>query len=166
MKARISRVLMGLFAVLPFPAFAQADVRVADLVGWWSANPVHGGESAQVALQIIEKDGKPEALLSAPALGVYGFSLGALTVSGNSLETKGLSFPLTWNPASQTLTGHLPADVVPIYKVSVEFNRSPPLEKSPPRDWQAPRPSVRWSVETGAPVWAGLERAEDGTLYV
>jgi len=166
MKSFAWRALACLIAAIAAPAAAQTTVRFDELVGWWSADPIHGGESAHVALQFVEKDGKPEAQLSAPALGVYDFSLGAVTLSGNSIDTKGLSFPLTWNPGTQTLTGHLPADVVPIYKVPVEFKRSKPLVKSGPRDWKAPRPEVAWSVDTGAPVWAGLERDKNGRLFV
>jgi outer membrane protein assembly factor BamB len=160
-------IVQCLIAAIAGPAAAQDSVRFEDLAGWWSADPVHGGESAHVAMQFVEKDGKPEARLSAPALGVYDFSLGTVTLSGNSIDTKGLSFPLTWNPVTRTLTGYLPGDVVPIYKVPVEFKRGEPLEKTPASDWKAPRPTARWSVETGAPVWAGIERdADSGLLFV
>jgi outer membrane protein assembly factor BamB len=161
------RTLACLIAVAnALPAAAQTNVSFADLAGWWSADPVHGGESAHMGLHFVEKDGKPEAQFSAPALGIYDFSLGAVMLSGNSIGTSGLSFPLTWNPTTQTLTGNLPADVVPIYQVPVEFKRSEPIEKSAPREWKGPRPKVAWSVATGAPVWAGLERdAATGMLY-
>jgi outer membrane protein assembly factor BamB len=61
----------------------------------------------------------------------------------------------------------VPADAAPVYRIPVEFRRGAPLEKPPPNVWNAPRPVVRWSVDTGgAPVWAGIERAADGTLFV
>jgi outer membrane protein assembly factor BamB len=148
------------------PAAAQTEVRFADLTGWWSADPVFGGESSHLALQFVEKDGKQEARLWIMAIGAYDIDLGTVTLSGNSIDTKGLSFPLTWNPAKETLSGHLPADAAPVYNIPIEFKRGNPVEKPPAREWKAPRPSARWSVETGAPVWAGLERADDGMLYV
>jgi len=161
------RVVAYLLIIATALPAAAEPLRFADLAGWWSADPAYGGESAHMALQFLEKDGKPEAQFSAPEFGVYGFSLGEVTLSGNSVDTKGLSFPLTWNPETQSLSGHLPDDVVPIYKVPAEFKRSGPIEKIPPRDWTGPRPKVVWSVETGAPVWAGLERdAASGMLYV
>ena len=47
-------------------ATAAADsLRFSDLSGWWSADPAYGGESAHIALQFLEKDGKPEAQFSA-----------------------------------------------------------------------------------------------------
>jgi len=151
---------------LAAPAIAQTTVRFEDLIGWWSADPVHGGESAHLVLQFVEKDGKQEAQLSAAALGIYDYPLGAATFTGNSLKTSALAISLTWNPDTKTLSGNLPADVVPVYNIPVEFKRSDPFVKPPPRDWKGPRPKVVWSVETGAPVWAGLERAGDGTLFV
>jgi outer membrane protein assembly factor BamB len=161
------RTLAWLIAVTIAVPAAADPLRFSDLAGWWSADPVHGGESAHMALQFIEKDGKPEAQLSAPALGVYDYSLGAVTLSGESIETHGLSLRLLWDPAKQTLSGHLPADLVPIYSVAVVFKRSGPVEKISPRDWSGPRPKVAWSVETGAPVWAGLARDDaSGMLYV
>jgi len=167
-KTFAGRAIACLMAVgLAFPAAAQSNVSFSDLAGWWSADPMHGGESAHMALHFIEKDGKSEARLSAPALGIHEYSLGVVALSGNSISTSGLAFPLTWNSNTQTLTGILPADVVPVYQVPVEFKRDAPVEKPSPRDWKAPRPHVLWSADTGAPVWAGLERdAATGMLYV
>jgi outer membrane protein assembly factor BamB len=66
------------------------------------------------------------------------------------------------------LTGRLPADAAPVYDIPVEFTRGEPVVKPPANHWQAPRPRVRWSADTGgAPVWAGIERdAKTGTLFV
>ena len=36
--------------------------------------------------------------------------LGTVALSGNAIDFKAESFPLTWNPTTQTLSGHLPAD--------------------------------------------------------
>ncbi len=162
-----SRILVCLFAAaVAGPAPAQSPVRFSDLAGWWSADPQWGGESSHLALQFIEQDGKQEAHLSIPAIGGYDINLGTVVITGNALTTQGLAFPLTWNPESKTLSGFLPADAAPVYNIPIEFNRGGPLEQPAAREWNAPRPTVRWSVETGAPVWAGLERAEDGTLFV
>ena len=161
------RALVWLISVGVMPAgLAQSEVRFADLTGWWSAHPAHGGETSPVILQLLEKDGKPEARLWLMAIGAHDIPLGTVTLSGNSLSTQPLSFPLTWNPASQTLSGNLPAEAAPVYNIPIEFKRSEPAVKPAPRDWQTARPKVAWSVETGAPVWAGLERGADGTLYV
>ena len=167
MKILNPRALLCLFLVSAAPASAQ-DVGFADLAGWWSADPVHGGESSHLALQFLEKDGKQIAQLSLPAIGGYDIGLGEVSISGKSIDTKGLSFPLSWNPSSQTLRGKIPADAAPVYDIPIEFKRGQPLTKPPANEWKAPRPKVRWSVETGgAPVWAGIERdAATGLLFV
>jgi eukaryotic-like serine/threonine-protein kinase len=168
MKTLVSRavacvLLLSLAAALP----AQDAVRFADVAGWWSAEPSFGGESAILALQFVEKDGKQEAQLSAPALGVYDYSLGELNFNGNGVDTKGLAFPLAWNAATQTLSGYIPNDIAPIYRIPIEFKRGKPVVQAPPPDWKAPRPKVIWTAETGAAVWAGIERdALSGLLFV
>jgi outer membrane protein assembly factor BamB len=166
MKTSLPRVVASLLALVAGAVSAQ-ELSPAQLAGWWSADPVHGGESSHLALQFIEKDGKQQAHLSLPAIGAFDIDLGEVAITGNSLDTRGLSFPLAWNPATQTLTGVLPADAAPIYQIPVEFRRGEPLVKPPANSWQAQRPTPRWSVDTGgAPVWAGIERAADGTLFV
>jgi outer membrane protein assembly factor BamB len=167
MKYRKARVLAGTIVVLLTTTAAHADVRFSDLAGWWSADPVHGGESSHLALEFFEKDGKPQARLSLPAIGAYDIGLGTVTLEGDSVRTQPLAFPLTWNAAAGTLSGKIPAEAAPVYDIPVEFTRGKPLEKVAPPEWKAPRPTVLWTVETGgAPVWAGIERADDGTLYV
>jgi outer membrane protein assembly factor BamB len=161
------RAFASLIALtMAVPAVAD-PVRFSDLAGWWSADPVQGGESSHLALQFFEKDGKQEARLAVPAVGAYDIALGAVTLAGNTITTKEFSLGLTWNPTTQTLSGTLPADAVPVYTVPVEFKRSAPFEKPAERDWKAPRPKILWSTDTGSPVWAGLERdAATGMLYV
>jgi len=153
---------------LAVPAGAQESVRFSDLAGWWSADPVHGGESAHMALHLFEKDGKQEAHLSIPAVGAYDFSLGEVTITGNTLDTKGMSYPLKWDPVARTLSGALPADAVPVYAIPTVFRRDAAFVKPAANEWKAPRPKVVWSLDTGgSPVWAGIERdAKTGTLFV
>jgi outer membrane protein assembly factor BamB len=147
---------------------AGADVKVADLVGAWVADPACGGETSRVALQVVEKDGKAEARMSIPAIAVYDVPLGEVVIDGDTIDTKGLSQPLVWNPATQTLSGVLTKEAVPVYRIPVEFRRGEPVAKPPAREWRAGAPTVVWSVDTGgAPVWAGIERdPESGRLFV
>lgn len=124
------------------PAAAQDSLRFSDLVGWWSADPVKGGESSHLALQFFEKDGKQEARLAVPAVGAYDLPLGAVTLSGNAITTKEFGFALTWNPTTQMLSGNLPSDAVPVYTIPVEFKRSAAFETPPVNEWKAPRPKI------------------------
>ena len=49
----------------------------------------------------------------------------------------------------------------------MEFRRIEPLAKPVPRTWDFPRPRVRWTFDTGAAVWAGIERdAASGLIFV
>lgn len=156
-----------LVAFLALPAAAQSPLTFADLAGWWSAAPEHGGESTPVAMQFVEMDGRPEAHLSVPAIGGYDINLGTVEISGNAIDTKGLSFPLTWNPETGTLSGRLPAEAAPVYDIPIEFRRGEPMPVPPAKEWRARRPKFRWTTDLGAPVWAGLEREpETGTLYI
>ncbi len=167
MITRAPRALACLLALsAALPAVAQTEVRFEDLAGWWSADPAFGGETSHLALQFLEQDGKQQARLAIAAIGAYDIALGAVTLDGNSVATADLAFPLTWNPATRTLTGTLPADAAPIYNIPIEFERGEPFEKPAAGEWKAPRPKVRWSVETGAAVWAGIERDANGTLFV
>ena len=143
-----------------------ASVNVQDITGWWSADPVHDGQSSHIALEIRDKDGKPEARLWLMEIGAYDIGLGEVAIKGEALETKGLAFPLRWNPDRQSLSGTIPAEAAPVYDIPIEFKRGGAVTKPPANEWKAPRPKVSWTVATGAPVWAGLERAKDGTLFV
>lgn len=158
-------VCLGAMA-LAATAQAQHPVTFADLEGWWSADPVHGDESSHLALRFVDTGGKREARLSIPAIGAHDINLGEVAIQEHSIDTKGLSFPLVWNPATRTLSGRIPAEAAPIYGIPVEFRRGDALLEPPANEWRAPKPQIRWAVETGAPVWAGLERAVDGMLYV
>lgn len=158
-----------LLLALSFPAIAQSDLRFSDLSGWWIANPTHGGESSPVTLQFLEKDGKHEAHVSLIAIGAYDINLGEVVIDGNSIATRGLAFPMTWNPATKTLSGRIPAEAAPVYDIPIEFGKGAAVERPAPRDWKAaaPRPKVRWTFDTGAAVWAGLEwDAITGLLFV
>jgi outer membrane protein assembly factor BamB len=146
-------------------AQTAAALTFKDLEGWWSADPVHAGETSHLALHLLD-DGTPRALLSLPDIGAYDIALGTVAITGNSLDTQSLSFPLTYDAASATLRGYLPKDAVPIYLVPIEFRRGQPLLKPAPPEWEAARPAKKWSVQLGGPIWAGLEHdAASGLLF-
>jgi outer membrane protein assembly factor BamB len=166
MKALLPRALACFFALLlSSHCIAQGTVRFEDLAGWWTADPEHGGETSRVVLQILEKDGRHEGRLWLMAIGAYDIPLGEVALAGNAVNFKE-AFPLTWNPRTRTLSGTLPAEAAPVYAIPIGFTRSAPLETPKPRDWRsaAPAPRVRWSVQTGAGVWAGLELDADTDL--
>src|SRR4051812_34434243 len=146
-----SLALVWQCAALALPAFSQDPGRNPDLDGWWSAEPAWGGETSRLVLQFLDQDGKQQGRLWLMAIGAYDIPLGEVKLSGNAVDFKE-SFPLTWNPATQTLGGTIPADAAPVYHIPVEFRRSAPPEKPALRDWKsaAPAPKVVWSAETGS----------------
>ena len=158
--------LISLLALSSLSSAAHAQVKFSDLAGWWSADPTYAGESSRVVLHLLEDDGKPTARLSIVAIGGYDFPLGTVSLQANTLDTQPFSFPLTYDAASDTLSGVLPNDAVPVYRIPVEFHRSTPYAKPAAPRWAGPKPAIKWSVDTGAAAWAGLERdAATGLLY-
>jgi len=161
--ARCASLLMTLVLT---QGHATGTLQFSDLIGWWVADPSHGGESSRVVLHFEEVDGKPSAQLWLPAIGMYDINLGAVSLENDSVDTKPLSFPLKWDASKERLTGLLPKDAAPVYDIPVEFHRSEPLSKPRPPQWQINKPKVRWFVEIGGPAWAGLEHdAQSGLLF-
>lgn len=161
------RVLFAFMMLLSATAQSSTPLRFSDLAGWWSADPEYGGEKSRVVLHLVEEQGKPTARLSIVAIGGYDFPLGAVTVAGDSIDSQPFSFPLRYDAARDVLSGYLPQDAVPVYRIAVEFHRSAPHAQPEPPRWQARRPTVRWSVDTGSSAWAGLERdGESGFIFV
>jgi eukaryotic-like serine/threonine-protein kinase len=149
-------------------ALARAEtLRFADVAGWWSAEPEFAGESSRVVLHFLEENGKQTARLSLLGIGGYDVPIGTVTIDGMMLDMKPFPFPLHFDPQHGTLRGQLPAAAVPVYKIPVEFRRIEPLAKPEPRTWEFPRPRVRWTFDTGAAVWAGIEHdAASGLIFV
>ncbi|MGH8187091.1 MAG: PQQ-binding-like beta-propeller repeat protein, partial [Steroidobacteraceae bacterium] len=173
MRPRIA--LRGVSAVLAFAGVALANVSAraaealafSDIAGWWTAEPTFAGESSRVVLHFLEENGKQSARLSLLGIGGYDVPIGTVTITGMALDMEPFSFALRFDPQRQTLSGHLPEAAVPVYKIPVEFRRTEPLAKPTPPAWNHPRPRVKWTYETGAPVWAGIERdASSGLIFV
>jgi outer membrane protein assembly factor BamB len=139
----------------------------ADIAGWWSAEPQFAGESSRVVLHFLEENGKQVARLSLLGIGGYEAPIGTVTIDGMTVDMKPFPFPLRFDPQQRTLSGQLPEAAVPVYKIPVEFRRIEPLAKPAPPTWNHPRPRVRWTFDTGAPVWAGIEHdAQTGSIFV
>jgi outer membrane protein assembly factor BamB len=163
-------LLIGLAAVVAATggaARAADTLRFADIVGWWSAEPQYAGESSRVVLHFLEEDGKQSARISLLGIGGYEAPIGTVTIDGMTLDMKPFAFPLRFDPQAGTLRGYMPEEAVPVYEIPVEFRRIEPLAKPTPRTWDFPRPRVRWTFDTGAAVWAGIERdAQSGLIFV
>ena len=164
-----SSILSGLAAVVAATAsVARAETfQFSDIAGWWSAEPEYAGETSRVVLHFLEEDGKQAVRISLLGIGGYDVPIGTVTIDGMTLDMKPYPFPLRFDPKAATLSGYLAEEAVPVYKIPVKFRRSEPLQKPVPRTWNFPSPRVRWTFDTGAAVWAGIERdAASGLIFV
>jgi outer membrane protein assembly factor BamB len=164
-----SSIVLALAAVVAATTgVARAETfQFADIIGWWSAEPEYAGESSRVALHFLEENGKQAVRISLLGIGGYDVPIGSVTIDGMTLDMKPFPFPLRFDPKAGTLSGNLPAEAVPVYKIPVEFRRVESVAKPVPRTWDFPRPRVRWTFDTGAAVWAGIEQdAATGLIYV
>lgn len=161
-------LLVGIATVVAATSVARAATfQFADVAGWWSAQPQFAGESSRVLLHFAQENGKQVARLSLLGIGGYDTPIGTVVIDGMTLDMKPYPFPLQFDPQQGTLRGHLPEAAVPVYKIPVEFRRIEPLTKPVPPTWDFPRPRVRWTFDTGAAVWAGIERdATSGSIFV
>jgi len=163
-------LLLGAAAVVAATAGvarAADTFQFADVTGWWSAEPQYGGESSRVVLHFLEENGKQAVRISLLGIGGYEVPIGTVSIDGMTLDMQPYPFPLRFDPRAGTLSGYLAEEAVPVYKIPVEFHRIEPLAKPAPRTWAFPRPRVRWTFDTGAAVWAGIERdAQSGLIFV
>ena len=165
--AWLGSVLLILSACVASPGRAADSFKFEDVVGWWSAEPTFGGESSRVLLHFLQEDGKQAVRISLLGIGGFDQPIGTVTIAGDTLDMQPYPFPLRYDAAKGTLSGVLPEAAVPVYKIPVEFRRSEPMTKPTPPAWNYPRPKVKWTFDTNASVWAGLERdSATGVLYV
>jgi outer membrane protein assembly factor BamB len=163
---RFACLVVALLVLVASTAHAKTAA-FADIEGWWRAQPEYGGDSAPVVLQFTERDGKPTLRLSLPSIGGFDMAAGNVTVDGNRVTTDALEFPLEYDAATDTLTGRLPKEIVPVHEIIAKFVRVEPIVKPPPRTWNLPAAEVKWRVSVNAPVWAGLAHdAKSGLLFV
>lgn len=171
MSRKLSRsFLIGFAAVVAATtsaARAAETFQFADVTGWWSAQPQYGGDSSRVVLHFLEENGKQAVRLSLLGIGGYDVPIGTVTIDGMTLDMQPIPFPLHFDPQAGTLSGVMAEEAVPVYKIPVEFRRIEPLTKPALPTWNAPRPRERWTFDTGAAVWAGIERdAQSGLIFV
>jgi eukaryotic-like serine/threonine-protein kinase len=100
-------------------------------------------------------------------IGGYEVPIGTVVISGMSLDMQPYPWALRYDEGKGTLSGHLPEAAVPVYRIPVEFRRTEPMINREPSPWEFPKPRRQWSFDTGASVWAGIERdSASGLIYV
>lgn len=165
--APLASVLLACASVLSAPGVARADaLAFSDLAGWWSAEPAYAGESSRVLVEFVQEEGKQFARLTLADIGAYDMSMGAASIVDNVVNFEALAFPLTYDLQKKTLSGHLPREIVPVYRIPVEFRRIESFSKPAPEAWDVPKPKVKWRADVGAPAWAGLEYDAQAALVL
>jgi outer membrane protein assembly factor BamB len=140
-----------------------AGPAAAELAGTWVGYASHDGETSPVAFRLEAADGgQIRAKWSVPALHIWELPLGKAAVHGNEVGIGPMV--LTYDRAAGTLTGTLPAAIVPVYAMRVTYRRSR-LERSPRPEASAPVVRPVWTFDAAAPVWADLAFA-GSVLYV
>lgn len=157
MNAAVALVLLGLSASAP---------TAADLAGAWAGTMTHEGESQPIALEFEPGDeGKVLIKATIPVFHLARAPLGSpkLEIQGNELRLGPFSF--TYDASATTLSGVMPAGLVPVYRVPMTLRRVERVDVPPRPEPKAPVAKPVWTYEAGAPLWAG-PRVASGVLYV
>jgi len=135
----------------------------ADLAGTWVAVASHDDETATIALHMeTGEGGRITVKWSNPALHIWELPVGSAALHGNDLQI-GHLLRLAYDRRAHTLTGILPAALVPVYEMPVTFRRAA-LPRPPRQELTAPVATPTWTFDAAAPIWADLAFA-DGVLY-
>src|SRR5262245_39788202 len=151
---------------LALSALSTAALTTADLPGIWSGMAVLEGDSTAIALELDPADADGKMLLKGtiPVIHLKSQPFGPVrpVVSGDSV-TLG-PFHLLHDPRTGTLSGLLPAGLLPVYHVPMVLHRATALPTLTRVPASAPEPKVAWTFEARAPLWAGLTYA-NGVVY-
>jgi len=155
------------FGVSLSPAFAQtpAGVTAADLAGAWVGDLRHEGETTRFALELEpEADGKLLVKMSLPIVHISHQPIGKMPLAVSGMEVKLGPLVLTYDTAARTLSGTMPAALVPVYSIPFTLRHVDRLELPPRAELAAPEAAPVWTFDAGAPLWPGPTFAE-GTVY-
>ncbi|HEV3455804.1 MAG TPA: PQQ-binding-like beta-propeller repeat protein [Thermoanaerobaculia bacterium] len=145
------------------PTGPAASPSAAELAGTWVAVASHDGETATIALHLeAGEGGQIRVKWSNPALHIWELPVGSAAVHGSDVQIAHL-LRLAYDRAAHTLSGILPAALVPVYEMPVTFRRAA-LPRPPRPELTAAVAAPAWTFDAAAPVWADLAFA-DGVLY-
>jgi outer membrane protein assembly factor BamB len=162
--------LLSSLAIGPFTH--QAPPQGIDRVlGAWQGTVEHHGETAVVIFEFVRSRDRVLALASVPMNAAWRFPVAVVTMTGDVLSAGPMRFE--FNPAADTLTTTLPAEMVPKYTMREVLKRRGPVtpEARPASTVPVRKPS--WTLQLGAPSWADtaivgglvITGAEDGRLH-
>jgi outer membrane protein assembly factor BamB len=134
------------------------------LAGAWSGAAVHDGESQPVGLTLEPAaDGTLAAKLSVPALQLWDLPLPPARPEPGAVRI-GQTFVLRFDREAGTLSGPLPAALVPVYSIPLTLKRGT-LARTTPAPPGGTVAAPLWTFDAGAPVWAGAAVSQE-TVYI
>jgi outer membrane protein assembly factor BamB/ketosteroid isomerase-like protein len=170
---------LGALALLCSLAFAAGPLHAddpplaaADLAGRWAGEALWTGSRAPFAVLFeAGPDGALAAKFSLPDQHAFDYPLGPATLDGR--EVRFGPFVLTFDRAAGTLSGTLPAALVPVHTIPVTLRRTDALERPARAELTAPVVPPVWTYQLGAPAWADVAAsqglvfagADDGRLH-
>ena len=138
----------------------------ADLAGAWSGTITHEGESTSFGLELEPAaDGKLTLKATIPAMHLEHQAMGTVAprVEGGKVQLGPFAF--AFDAAARTLTGVVPEDFVPVYRIPLVLHRVPGIAAPDRAEPGGVRVAPRWTFDARAPLWAGPTFA-NGVLYV
>jgi outer membrane protein assembly factor BamB len=154
MIARLLPLLMVAALTGARPASA-ADPSPADLVGTWSGEVSHAGESSPIEFRLERGDsGRVEARFSLPALHAFDIALGRARIEDGELRLGPFAF--SYDSSAGTLNGVLPAILIPVHSVPVVLRRGAAIERAARPELAAPVAKPAWTFATGASIWSDV----------
>jgi outer membrane protein assembly factor BamB len=152
---------------------AQAPT-AAELGGAWAGELSHAGETIPVGLELeMQPEDKVVIRLSLLAVQMRHAELGIARLKIEGDDVRFGPFAFKYDRAAGTLSGVVPEDLVPIYKLPVTLKHVPALELPARPEPTAPIATPQWTFDAKAPLWPGTTYvgglvyagAEDGTLH-
>jgi outer membrane protein assembly factor BamB len=143
---------------LPAATIARAEaLSAAGLEGWWSTQLSHGGQQTEFTIHFVEEENKHKVRLTIPVIGFWELPFGEFEISGEQVKLKALGISLSADPERQRLSGVTPEELIPVYRMPLEFSRVEPRPAPTPANWNYARPTQIWEYQGDGAIWAGLE---------
>lgn len=146
----------------------------AEVAGAWAGELTHAGETIPVGLELeLQPENKVVIKLSLLAVQMRHAELGIATLRIDDHDVRFGPFVFKHDRAAATLSGVVPEDLVPVYKLPVVLKKVPKLDLPPRPEPTAPLATPVWTFDAKAPLWPGTSvsdglayaGAEDGTLH-
>jgi len=158
-------------AASPAPAADSAMVAgsrspaAAELMGTWAGALEHDGDTQAIALHLEPGDsGRVVLAFSMPVVHLDRVEFGRprLAIEGDSIRLG--PFRLRYDRAGPTLSGTMPAGLVPVYEIPFVLRKVERFDAPARAGLTAPVAVPVWTFDAGAALWAGPTFAA-GTVY-